>query len=135
MVFVNLFCGTQIRKENRMSMNPVIENLFDEVFGLVRPSGFDSWEENDLLFLRLEVPGYDKENISVAAENGTIVIEAAREQPKREYLVRSTVDKFRKVINVPPMWSLDKIDASYVNGTLVMTVEKDKKKTKKVQIK
>jgi HSP20 family protein len=105
------------------------------MFGLVRPSGFDSWEENDLLFLRLEVPGYDKENISVAAENGTIVIEAAREQPKREYLVRSTVDKFRKVINVPPMWSLDKIDASYVNGVLVMTVEKDKKKTKKVQIK
>ena len=116
-------------------MDTVIENLFDEMFGLVRPCGFDSWQEGDLLFLRLEVPGYDKEKISVTAENGGITVEATREQPKREYLVHSTLDNFRKIVKVPQAWSLDKIDAAYENGVLTMSVEKDKKKTKKVQIK
>jgi HSP20 family protein len=119
--------------ERRTKMLPIL-NVLEEV--ITSTHGFDAWEEDDKLFLRLELAGYDKGNISVVAENKAVTIDATRDAPKRKYLLRNSADRFSKTILIPEAYDPEKMDATYENGVLTVVVEKfDGKKMRKIQIK
>jgi HSP20 family protein len=114
-------------------------NLFDAL-DTAMPK-LEAYDEDDGLVIRLDLPGYDKGNISVTAERGVLTISASteeREEPKgRRYLVRSGGRRsFSQTLVVPQGYDESKTDASYEAGVLTVKMPRTSaSKTKRIDVK
>ena len=106
------------------------DGLFDASYGL------DAWEEDDKLFLRFDVPGFDKGSISVISEDGSIIVEAKKDEKEdRKYLLRSSSATYRRNILIPEGYDPSKADASYENGVLTVSLERaEDRKSRAIKI-
>ncbi len=86
----------------------------------------EAYEEKDNLVVRLELPGFEKGNISVTSEKGILTITAsdeAEERKDRKYLVRSTSKRsFSQSLIIPQGYDESKTDAEYEAGILSITL-------------
>ncbi|KAH0454084.1 hypothetical protein IEQ34_018408 [Dendrobium chrysotoxum] len=108
----------------------LMDSMFDRPFtsaargtgGLRR--GWDAREDNDALYLRIDMPGLGKENVKVSAEQGTLFIngegeaEAGDQESHRRYSTRIDL--------APELYKLDAIRAEMKNGVLKVIVPKVK---------
>lgn len=118
-------------------MPSVVEELVDSLLSAAGNFvGFDAWNEGDKLILRFEAAGFEKGDFLVTVENQCLVVRASRTKLDRKYLVRSSKDSFTRVIPLPDNCDHEKVEASYENGVLTVSVDKaEDKKAKKVQVK
>lgn len=74
-----------------------------------------SWREDGKIFLSLDLPGYEKGNISVIAEEGILTIHAkcGEKSRRREYMRRFSLPK-----DADP----EKSTANYDNGVLTISL-------------
>ena len=101
-------------------------DLFDEAFdGFFRPFYVDS--ERSFMKTDVEMPGFDKKDISLKFESGYITISAKKEQgeEKSRYIRRE------RAVSCSRSYYMGDVDetqikAKYENGVLVVTVPKDK---------
>jgi HSP20 family protein len=99
-------------------------------------------ESADSYQLRAMLPGLHPDNVDVSATAKTITIEGelmSQERSKDSRLLHSefSYGKFRRVIEFAVPIVNDKIDASYQNGVLTLTIPKEEaaqRKTVKVKI-
>jgi len=95
-----------------------------------------------------ELPGMDEKNIEVKLANGSLTIKAEKQEDKEEenkeeenkdYYVRErSFGSFLRTFQIPDGVDQDKIDASYKNGVLTVTLPKSveaQKAAKKITIK
>ncbi len=126
-----------------------MDDLFDGFFrGLDRPfSGYKAWpaidvaEEEDAIVVRAEVPGCKADDIDISVHGNVLTISGEKKlsEEKKEkgyYHVESTYGSFRREVTLPTDVNQSKVDASYKDGVLSITLPKaEKAKSIKVKIK
>ncbi len=96
----------------------------------------DIYEKNDKVFIEMDVPGYDKNDIKVECNQGNIVIIAEKEQKedeKKKYLhrERKMYGKIERSFHLDDI-DEDTIEAEFKDGILTISVSKvDEDRNKK----
>lgn len=111
--------------------------LFDELFdgffngfGTTTQSVYysddsEAYETDNSIVLKIDLPGYPKESISVEADKGYVTISAEKpESVEKEYIIkRRGASKFARKYKLPSTAS-ENIDARYVDGVLELSIPK-----------
>jgi HSP20 family protein len=90
-----------------------------------------------------ELPGIDEKNIEVKYADGTLTIKGEKKDEKEEkkenyYLSERNYGSFQRSFRVPDGVDADKVEASFKNGVLTVTLPKTpevEKKEKRIEIK
>ena len=130
--------------------NPVLRTLLDDAWGT---SLFDNtlynknWnpavnvkEEEDKFVLEFVLPGFDKEDIKIEAENGVLTVSSEKSNEKTEKDEKYTRREYRfssfsRSFTLPENVELDKIEARFEKGMLLIDIAKVmKEEDKKLEI-
>ncbi len=112
----------------------------------------DSWvampamdlvERHEDFEMTAELPGLDEKNIEVNVANGVLTVKGQKEEDKVEkkedfHLRERRFGSFSRSVRVPDTVDPDKIDASFKNGVLKVTLPKKpeaQKPVKKIEVK
>jgi HSP20 family protein len=126
-----------------------INRLFDSPFGgLTRSSEFfdvwtpalDVYEDNDNLIVKAELPGLKKDEIDISIHEGALHISGERKQETQNkdaetYRSERFYGRFHRTVGLPKAVQVDKVQASYRDGILTVTLPKSEEaKPKQIQV-
>ncbi|CAN5729752.1 Hsp20/alpha crystallin family protein [soil metagenome] len=99
----------------------------------------DLYQTNDDLVAVVEVPGMRKEDIELSLQDGMLTIggERKEETPEGDKTTRTErfVGKFRRSISLPTRVDANKVNATYKDGILTVTLPKaEEVKPKQIQV-
>jgi HSP20 family protein len=100
----------------------------------------DIYEDEHRLKLRLEVPGIPQENLAISLENQTLTIKGERkffqdEKEENFHRIERRYGSFVRSFTLPATVETDSAQASYENGVLTVTLQKEEAaKPKQVKI-
>ena len=100
----------------------------------------DVVEDDDVIIVKAELPGVDRENLSVDFQDGMLTIKAEKKEEKEDkgkfYRKESTYGMMSRSFRVPGGVDSDEIDAEYKDGILKVTMPRSEEdKVKKIDIK
>ncbi len=103
-------------------------NFFDDFFSRFDRGSTDVLDKGDHYLLQAELPGFNKEDITVNLENDTLIIKANHQEEVKEekgnYIRRErNTNSFQRAFSVAGV-DKEKIMASYNNGILEVTLPK-----------
>jgi HSP20 family protein len=109
----------------------------------VAQPAIDLVERDNAFELTAEMPGLDEKNISVDVTNGVLTVKGQKEEDKVEkkqdfHLRERRFGSFVRSVRIPETVDADKIEASFKNGVLKVTLPKKpeaQKPTKKIEVK
>lgn len=95
----------------------------------------DIYEKGEDIIVKAEIPGVEKEDISVSVSEETITIkgEIKREEEVKErdyYRSERLYGSFSRTLELPAEVDVGKVKASYKNGVLTVTLVKKKPERK-----
>lgn len=135
------------KKMRRDSIDDVFDQMQDmfKEFQLrgrdltTRDTPVDIHEEDDKIVIKADIPGVQKEDISLKADDTTLEIHAESEQEIREenekYVRRErSARSFRRKVSWPTKIDPESIEASYQDGVLTVTAEKDEDTGRDIEI-
>ncbi len=118
--------------------NLYLDDLIDDLARISRPQAFNSmkcdvYERNGNYNIEMDIPGYNKKDISIECENGILTIVAEKknefneEKEDKKYIRRERV--YGKVTRSFNFTDIDeeKISADFNDGILTVTIPKLKK--------
>lgn len=131
------------------SLHSQIDDMFNDLFsgaGLplqASPPAIDVYEDDGkALVTEVQVPGFDKDDISVSVHEGVLEIKGEKHEKeedkkqKRTYMVRESSASFYRRIMLPKQADGSNVEANFENGLLKVRVPyKELPKPKKIQIK
>jgi len=93
--------------------------------------------------LTADMPGLDEKNIEVDVANGVLTVKGQKQEEKVEkeqdfHLHERRFDSFYRSVRIPEAVDADKIEATFKNGVLKVTLPKmpePQKPTKKIEVK
>ena len=96
---------------------------------ILRQPAVDIAEKDKAFEITAELPGLDVKNVEVTLRNGNIILKGEREDQKEEkakdyYLQERQYGAFERSFAVPDGVDTAKIDASFKNGILTITLPK-----------
>ena len=99
----------------------------------------DILEDGDVLTLRADLPGTDKQEVDLSVENGVLTIDAkpTLQAPEGYTLVGQEWDygTFHRTFQLSDTVNVEKISAAVKNGTLTVTIPKrEEVRTRKIEI-
>ncbi|MDN5203296.1 Hsp20/alpha crystallin family protein [Fulvivirgaceae bacterium BMA10] len=127
-----------------ISFNSLLDNFFND--------SWDNTSENNRFFpkvdvaetdksfeISLAVPGIKKEDFKIDVNDGLITISGERkfineDKGKNYHSIETQYGSFNKSFQLPDNVKVDKIEAKYEDGILLVNVPKDQKKTLKSKI-
>lgn len=133
---------------NRLtSLRDEIERLFD-LSGLSRDVGsFSGWtpsldvyQDKDSVYVKAELPGMRKEDIDISLHDGMLTIsgERKREEKTQEgdtFRTERFFGRFHRSVVLPTSVETDKVEASYKDGILSITLPKaEEAKPKHIEV-
>ena len=96
-------------------------------------------ETKDDFVVKVELPGVDKENVSVNIENGVLTIRGEKKvetEDKKRHRVECSYGSFLRSFTLPQSVKADKTEAEYKNGILNLTIPKSEEaKPKQIDVK
>jgi HSP20 family protein len=98
------------------------------------------FEKDGKYHVTAELPGIKKDDLSVTVSNGYVNISGKKESGKEEkdanyYMRETTYGSFSRSFKLPGDVHEDKVEASYRDGVLTITLPiKEESKTKKIQV-
>ncbi|UCD87302.1 MAG: Hsp20/alpha crystallin family protein [Desulfobacterales bacterium] len=100
---------------------------------------FDVSETDDVLIVKLEVPGMDKKDININLSEGMLTVTGERKQEKEEHETYHCTERyygtFSRSICLPFEVNADKVDASFKDGVLKITLPRSEAvKPKKIEV-
>jgi HSP20 family protein len=103
----------------------------------------DMYDKKDEIVVKAEVPGVEKENISISLTDNTLTIkgEIKKEEEVKEedyYYAERSYGSFSRTLTLPAKVQADKVKASFKNGVLEIHLpkaEEAKPKEIKVEVK
>lgn len=112
-------------------------NVFREETAWMPP--FDLSETEDELIVRLEVPGIDKKDININLSEGMLTVTGERKLEKEEHETYHCTERcygtFSRSICLPFEVDADKVDASFKDGVLKITLPRSEiAKPKKIEV-
>ncbi len=111
----------------------------DEAFGTLQDDGrtvtaswypaCDVFEDKEAIKIIAEVPGVTPEDVKISLENNLLTIrgekkQQAEERTERVHRYERTYGVFERSFSLPSTVDADRIQASYQNGTLTVSVPK-----------
>ncbi len=141
-------------RSNPWTALPTLQNrvnrLFDDMFpeigqgedmGLMewRPM-VDTYEKDDAIVVNAELPGVNKEDISVDVKNNILTISGERKHEEdvnedKYFRKERFYGKFQRSFTLPDNVDSEKVDAAYKDGVLEVTIPKTEQgTTKKIEI-
>jgi len=129
----------------RDDFDRIIDRFFSkdfEVWEGARPFDVDIYEDADNIVLKAEIPGMNKEDISISLTEDTITISGKKAEEKkieRENYFKKEIrtGSFSRSFTLPCAVDKEKVKATYKNGILEILLpksEKAKEKEIKVEI-
>jgi HSP20 family protein len=86
------------------------------------------WEKDEQLFILLELPGVNKDDVSVTFENGNLEVQAEKKRPdlgEHKTWHNSIVEGvYKHRVAVGDSFNADSIEASMANGVLKISIRK-----------
>lgn len=113
------------------------DKFFNEDFNGSRYSPTVDVAETDMEFeIQFHLPGMKKENININVDNDRLTVSGERKfenekKDKNYHTVESHYGTFSRSFYLPDAVNAEKIDASYKDGILTVSVPKDEKKEAK----
>ena len=116
-----------------------LEQIFDSFFTDSWPGfgqEFGGWapqvdveETDDAIVLHADLPGVNKADISISVEDGTLTLRGERKHESDENTLRfrrveRTYGSFRRSFTLPAHVLADKVEATFKNGVLEVSVPK-----------
>ncbi len=126
-----------------------IDHMFNHLFrgDVVEDSTTSSWlppvdiseQENEYL-VHVELPGVDKNDVKINVANSILTIKGekktVREEKGKNHRVERSYGTFQRSFTLPTSIKADKIEASYENGVLLVTLPKvEEAKPKEIEVK
>lgn len=133
--------------ETSSGLRQDMDRLFNQFFGDNMAGGIargwsasaSIWEDDEHVFLEIEVPGVAAGDLDLTVQNGALRISAERKTPEgeRNYWHNERVyGRFDRVISLPDVVDPDTIDAEMHNGVLCVKLsKKPEAQPKKVTVK
>jgi HSP20 family protein len=127
-----------------------LDRIFEDPFSLATPTSsfFEGWnpavdiyEDKDKYVVNAELPGMRREDIDVSLDGNTLTISGERkqEEEKKEgenYRSERYFGRFQRCVTLPSGVDANKIQASYKDGVLTVTLPKSEEaKPKQIQVK
>ncbi|MBI5380467.1 MAG: Hsp20/alpha crystallin family protein [Opitutae bacterium] len=92
----------------------------------------DLYEDKENTYVRAELPGISREDISVEMVDGYLTIQATRKPQAGD---NSAAFSFSRSVTIPDAIQSDKVAAAYENGVLTVTLPKQEEaKPKKITV-
>jgi len=119
-----------------------IDSELDWLFGNI-PNGFagsvlggqfpvDLYEDKDNTYVRAELPGVNRDAISVEMIEGSLSIQASRKDKAGD---SESTASFNRLVAIPDEVESEKVTAVYENGILTVTLpRKEASKPKKINV-
>jgi HSP20 family protein len=125
-----------------------VDQLFDYAFGRLLGSNdfyrsgvsltdgwapaVDLYEDKDSVTVQAELPGLKKEDIHINLQDGVLVIEGERKLEEKQEGTESHrserfAGRFRRTISLASEVDAEKINATYTDGILTVTLPKSEK--------
>jgi HSP20 family protein len=109
----------------------------------VAQPAIDLVERDNAFEMTAEMPGLDEKNIEVNVANGVLTVKGQKEEEKVEkkedfHLRERRFGSFARSVRIPETVDADKIEASFKNGVLKVTMSKKpeaQKPVKKIEVK
>ena len=124
----------------------LFETALSDFAGAASPSKFpvDIHEDKDNTYVRAELPGVNREDISVEVTDGYLTITVTRKAPARSVNAEKSEENsppseqafsFSRSVSVSDAVQADKVSAAYENGILTVTLPKrEEAKPKKISV-
>jgi HSP20 family molecular chaperone IbpA len=99
----------------------------------------DIYEKDGKYNIEIDIPGYDKEDISIEVDNGVLTVSASKTNEEKDegknYIRRERYSgTFSRSFTLGSDVDMDNIDAEFVKGMLKITVPKMEEKSSKKTI-
>jgi HSP20 family protein len=100
----------------------------------------DFSEKDNEYHLTAEIPGLNKDDISITIEDGYLTISGKKDDNKEEkgtdyYIKETRTGSFSRSFRLPKKVAEDKVDATYKNGVLsVVLPHTEEAETKKIEV-
>lgn len=118
-----------------------IDRLFETALGsLTDPTSstrfpVDLYEDKDNTYVRAELPGINRSDISVEMVEDYLTISGTRKSVEKDNGKAEQSFSFSRSVTIPEHVQADKVSASYENGVLTVTLPKrEEAKPRKVQV-
>lgn len=126
-----------------------IDRMFDRFRGGIVDDGttstflpaVDIIEEKDEYIVKLELPGVNKNDVKITVQNDILTIKGEKKsehesKDKNYHRMERAYGVFQRSFTLPSSVNSDKIDASYNNGVLTITLPKvEEAKPKEIEVK
>ncbi|MDD3344658.1 MAG: Hsp20/alpha crystallin family protein [Sulfurimonas sp.] len=122
--------GSSVEKGVETITNKLV-NTFDNLASHL-PFSNIAKKEDSSFHLEVDLPGVTKEDIDIKVEDGILAISAIRKY-KNEltrddyYICESSFGKFERRYALPESVDTSKVDAKFVDGRLIVELQKTKK--------
>ncbi|XP_010264261.1 PREDICTED: small heat shock protein, chloroplastic-like isoform X2 [Nelumbo nucifera] len=127
------FSSTKSLSQVLNLMDQFMENPFlaaSRGMGAGTRRGWDVKEDENALYLRMDMPGLGKENVKVSVEQNTLIIKGEGEKESDE---EKSGRRYSSRIDLPEkLYKIDQIKAEMKNGVLKVIVPKVKEEERKV---
>jgi len=110
-----------------------LDSIFDRVFGretlldeLSSLGPMAMWEDDDHVYIEVELPGMTENDLDVTIQNGMLFIRAERMPDEgRSYLYQGRrYGRFERTITLPAAVATDDVQAELKDGVLTITMPK-----------
>lgn len=115
---------------------------WDDMLSPFESLSADVWEEDNKIFVKMAMPGIQKEDIKITVTGDTISIEGSSKETKEEkedkkyYLKNFSSYSYSQRFNLPSPIDSDKVEAEFKDGVLTVQLPKAKEsQSKQVEIK
>jgi len=110
----------------------MLPSIFNDMFDTVEYDDAmkcDIYEKEGIIHIELDVPGFDKKDINVEFSKGNLIVTATKEETEKEKKKyyrreRSFYGKYSRSFYLGDVIE-EKIDASFKDGILTITVPKE----------
>lgn len=133
-----------------VNMQREVGRVFDSLFADVDGDGnyMASWspradviENNEAYVIKTELPGVDKNDVKITLHENVLTFKGEKKQEKEEngknfHRIERSYGGFERSFTLPAGVKNDKIDASYKDGILTITLPKaEQAKPKEIEVK
>jgi len=121
-----------------------VDSIFDQFFGrgededtsAVWAPRTDLSETDDAFRIRLDVPGMEKDDITINLQSNTLTVSGERSSERKEegeeYVrVERAFGNFHRTFTLPDAVDPENVEAAYDNGVLTIHVPKTEKSTRR----
>jgi len=101
----------------------------------------DIAEGKDIYTVKVELPGIDKKDVKVTVQDNVLMIQGEKKQEieskdENYHRVERSFGSFARSFRLPSLVKADKIDATYKDGVLTITLPKSEEaKAKEIEVK